>query len=39
MKQVEMGGACRAHRGYEKCLKFLVEWPDGKKALGRPDHK
>jgi hypothetical protein len=31
-----MGGACSTHGRDEKCIKFLVKKPEGKRPLRRP---
>ena len=32
----EINGTCSNHRGYERCIRDLVENPEGKRPLGRP---
>ena len=32
----EVGGACGAHGGGERCTQVLVRKPEGKRPLGRP---
>jgi hypothetical protein len=36
MKEDEIGEACSAHRGDEKCVQISVAKPEGKRPLGRP---
>jgi len=36
MEMNEMGGACGAYGGGERCAQVLVEKPEGKRPLGRP---
>jgi hypothetical protein len=33
-----MSGACGTHGRQEKCLRVLVDRPEGKRPLGRPGH-
>jgi hypothetical protein len=35
----EMGGACSAYGGEERCIQGLVGKPGGKRPLGRPRHR
>jgi hypothetical protein len=35
-KKIEMGGACGANQGQERCIKSLVGKSQGKTPLGRP---
>jgi hypothetical protein len=32
-KEDEIGGTCRSHAGYEKCIQILAEKPDGKISI------
>jgi len=34
-----MGGACSTHGRDEKCIKFLVKKPEGKRPLGSSRHR
>ena len=36
LEKNEMGGACSAYGGEERCIQVLVGKPEGKRPLGRP---
>jgi hypothetical protein len=36
IKKTEMGRTCGTYRGEERCIRGLMEKPEGRRPLGRP---
>jgi hypothetical protein len=38
-KEGEIRGTCGMHESHEKCIRTMLEKPEGKRPLGRPGYR